>query len=129
MRKEQIRVIVVDDEREFASALIARLSLRQYQVEMATSANEAIGILVAKSFDVAVIDLRMPDIDGLELLAHIKQTTPEIEVIILTGHGSFESGKEGMNGGAFDYLMKPVELNVLLEKIEAAYQQKISKTL
>lgn len=124
-KTNNIRIIVVDDETEFATTLVTRLTLRKYDAKVATSGQEAINILANNVFDVAIIDLRMPDIDGLELLAHIKDETPEVEVIMLTGHGSFSSGREGMEGGAFDYIMKPVDLNVLLEKIESAYSKKI----
>ena len=71
--------------------------------------------------DVLLLDLKMPDLNGLEVLAKVKEDFPSIEVIILTGHGSFEAGKEGMDQGAFDYIMKPVDLSQLITKIEEAY--------
>jgi YesN/AraC family two-component response regulator len=72
--------------------------------------------------DVLILDLKMPDLDGLEVLASLKENYPDLAVIILTGHGSFEAGRQGMELGAYDYIMKPVDLNLLLVKIEDAFQ-------
>ena len=116
-----IKVLVVDDEIEFATTLVARLKLRKYKTTMATSSEQALIAIEKEIPDVLVLDLKMPDVDGMELLAQLKKTNPEIEVIMLTGHGSFETGIEGMKLGAFDYLMKPVDLDVLLNKIKDAF--------
>ncbi len=120
----QIKVLIIDDEVEFATTLAARLKLRNYSTQLATSGEEGLNSLEKEMPDVVVLDLKMPDLDGLEVLAQLKQINPAVETIILTGHGSFEAGMEGMNLGAFDYLMKPVDLNLLLEKIQKAYQKK-----
>lgn len=122
---QEIKVLIVDDEVEFAATLAARLKLRKYSTQMATSGEEGLLAVENDTPDVMVLDLKMPDLDGLEVLAQAKSTHPEVEAIILTGHGSFEAGMEGMNLGAFDYLMKPVDLNHLLDKIQEAYEKKV----
>lgn len=121
----EIKVLIVDDEVEFAATLAARLKLRKYSTQMATSGEEGLLAIENDTPDVMVLDLKMPDLDGLEVLAQVKGTHPEVEAIILTGHGSFEAGMEGMQLGAFDYLMKPVDLNHLLDKIQEAYEKKV----
>jgi len=119
-----IKVLIIDDEVEFATTLAARLKLREYSTQLATSGEEGLISLENNPPDVVVLDLKMPNLDGLEVLAQIKEINPTIETIILTGHGSFEAGEEGMQLGAFDYLMKPVDLNLLLEKIKEAYEKR-----
>lgn len=122
--KDNIKVLIADDEVEFASTLVTRLQLRKFNTAMATSGAEALSAIERDQPDVLLLDLKMPDIDGLEVLAKLKQVYPAIQVIILTGHGSFETGQEGMKLGAYDYVMKPVDLNRLVEKIEAAFKDK-----
>lgn len=118
--KNNIRVLIADDEVEFASTLQTRLSLRKFETSMTTSGKATVTAVEQEQPDVLVLDLKMPDLDGLEVLARVKQSHPDIQVIILTGHGSFEAGREGMELGAFDYLMKPVDLGQLIDKIEEA---------
>jgi len=122
--QSEIKVLIVDDEVEFASTLAARLKLRKFITTTATSGEEGLIAFEKEMPDVLVLDLRMPDLDGLEVLAQAKRINPEIEAIILTGHGSVEAGMEGMELGAFDYLMKPVDLNLLLNKIQEAYAKR-----
>ncbi len=122
--KDNIKVLIADDEIEFASTLVTRLQLRKFNTAMATSGEDALSAIEQDQPDVLLLDLKMPDIDGLEVLAKLKQVYPAIQVIILTGHGSFETGQEGMKLGAYDYVMKPVDLNRLIEKIEAAFKEK-----
>ncbi len=118
--KNNIRVLIADDEVEFASTLQTRLSLRKFETSMTNSGEATVTAVEKDQPDVLVLDLKMPDLDGLEVLARVKQSYPDLQVIILTGHGSFEAGREGMELGAFDYLMKPVDLGQLIEKIEEA---------
>lgn len=113
------KVLVVDDEKDFRKLLIKRLNRKGYLATEAEDGKQSIGMLDKEIFDVALVDLKMPGIDGLELLQFIKENQPEMEVIILTGHGTTESAVEAMKSGAYDYLTKPVdlsELQVLLEK-------------
>lgn len=120
--KDKIRLLVADDEVEFATTLTARLKLRNFEAEVASSGHEALDRIDAENFDVFVLDLKMPDLDGLEVLARLRVNHPDLPVIILTGNGAFEAGKEGMRLGAFDYIMKPVDLTMLTAKIKEAYE-------
>lgn len=122
-----IKVLIADDEIEFASTLVTRLQLRKFQTEMVTTGEAALTAVKEYKPDVLLLDLKMPDLDGLEVLARLKDDYPEVKVIILTGHGSFEVGREGMELGAYDYIMKPVDLNRLIEIIEEAYESKNAK--
>lgn len=120
--QNNLTVLIADDEIEFASTLVARLKLRNFQATMANSGKAALAAIEDEQPDVLILDLKMPDLDGLEVLASLKENYPDLAVIILTGHGSFEAGRQGMELGAYDYIMKPVDLNLLLVKIEDAFQ-------
>jgi two-component system OmpR family response regulator len=122
---ESVRVLLVDDEDDFRTTLANRLRKRKMEVAEAESGRSAINLLKQGTFDVVVLDVRMPGMDGIETLKEIKRIDPQMEVIMLTGHASVESGIEGMRLGAFDYLMKPCEINELLLKIQDAYQRKL----
>jgi DNA-binding response OmpR family regulator len=115
-----IRILIADDEVEFASTLATRLELRGYVTEIANSGEETLEAITRQVPDLLLLDLKMPDLDGLEVLAKLRENYKELKVIILTGHGSFSSGNQGMTLGAFDYIVKPVELSLLLEKITEA---------
>lgn len=122
------RILIVDDEVDFSEALAERLEMRNFEAMTASSAQEAIEkIRAGGTPDVVVLDLKMPGMDGIETLELIKQYDPSIEVILLTGHGSTESGIAGMKRGLFDYLMKPVELKVLVDKINEAATKRASR--
>ena len=121
------KVLLVDDEVEFASALAERLELRNYEVKTANSALEALGLIHGFLPDVVVLDLRIPGMDGIETLKTIKKLDPTIEVIMLTGHGDVKSVEEGMKGGAFEYIMKPVDIGELIAKIEQAKKRRDNK--
>ncbi|OQX21746.1 MAG: two-component system response regulator [Desulfobacteraceae bacterium IS3] len=120
--KDRIRVLLVDDEKEYTKVLTNRLTKRGLEVSKADSGSQAIQILRKEDFDVAVLDLKMEDMDGIEVLKIFKKMDPQLMVIMLTGHGSEQAAKEGMEFGAFDYLTKPCELEELLVKIREAYQ-------
>ncbi|MDL1967761.1 MAG: response regulator [Deltaproteobacteria bacterium] len=124
---EEIRMLLVDDEDDFRTTLANRLKLRKIDIMDAGSGNEAIELIRQKPFDVAVIDVKMPGIDGIETLKQIKQIKPAIEIIMLTGHASIESGMEAMKLGAYDYVMKPCDIDELLVKTGEAYQHKLLK--
>jgi len=123
-QQERIRLLLADDEQEFAATLLARLELRNFEVTAVANGRDAIAAVEKEMPDVMVLDLKMPDLDGLEVLAQLRRKFSELKVIILTGHGSFEAGREGMELGAFDYLMKPVDLNKLIEVVRDAHRQK-----
>lgn len=122
---EGIRLLLVDDEEDFRTTLASRLRKRKLEVWDVEDGLKAVEVVETKPIDVAVVDVKMTGMDGLETLKRIKQINPLIEVIMLTGHASVESGVEGMRLGAFDYLMKPCDINELILKIEDAYQQKL----
>ncbi len=117
---EPAKILIVDDEEEFASTVAERLCLRGYQATAVFSANEALAIIRTAAPDVVLLDLMMPGINGFETLRVIKELTPSIEVIILTGYGGIQGKLQGLEAGAFDYVMKPVDLGVLITKIEMA---------
>jgi len=121
IEKKNLKILIADDEVEFASTIVARLNLRNFTASMANSGKEALAAIAQEPPDVLLLDLKMPDLDGLEVLASLQVSYPELAVIILTGHGSFEAGLKGMELGAYDYIMKPVDLNVLITKIEGAF--------
>jgi len=116
-----IQLLLVDDEKDFVNILSKRFKRRNIDVAKAFSGAEAIQALRGQEFDVAVLDLKMEDMDGIEVLKVLKIMAPRLAVIMLTGHGSAEAAEQGLKLGAFDYLTKPCELDELLEKIMAAY--------
>jgi DNA-binding response OmpR family regulator len=118
--EEPIRVLLVDDEEGFVDVLANRLAWRKIDVTKAYSGSQAIQILRREDFDVAVLDVKMEDMDGIEVLRVFKRMVPEMAVIMLTGHGSETAAREGIEHGASDYLMKPCELEDLMTKIKEA---------
>jgi len=121
---EGLRVLIVDDEDDFRETVVKRLRARKIVAEGASRGTTALEILETQDFDIIVLDVKMPGMDGIETLRNIKKMKPEIEVIMLTGHASVEFGLKGMQLGAFDYVMKPVPLNELLDTISQAYMKK-----
>ena len=121
---ENLRVLVVDDEADFLETIVMRLQRRKIDAYGVDGGKKALEIVENERFDVVVLDVLMPGLDGIETLKLLKKKKPFIEVIILTGHGSVESGLQGMQFGAFDYIMKPADLDELLEKIQQAYERK-----
>ena len=120
-------VLVVDDEVQFVETLNKRLVKRGVKVSAAHSGQEALEALAgsgATRTDVVILDVKMPVMDGLETLTAIKKEHPLIEVIMLTGHATVESAIEGMKLGAFDYLMKPCDLDLLMAKLTEAANKK-----
>lgn len=125
--QERIKLLFVDDEKGFVSVLSKRLSKRGVDVIQAFSGTEGIRAIRKQDFDVALLDLKMEDMDGLEVLKIFKKIYPEMEVIMLTGHGSERAAKEGIEYGAFDYLTKPCELENLLKKVNQAVKKRREK--
>jgi DNA-binding NtrC family response regulator len=120
--KKPIRLLLVDDEKGFLDVLSNRLSRRFIIPTKAYSGTKAIQILRKQDFDVVVLDLKMEDMDGIEVLKVIKRMVPDLPVILLTGHGSQTAAKEGILAGAFDFLTKPCELVELMGKIREAHE-------
>ena len=116
-----IKLLFVDDEKGFVDVLSNRLVRRNIDVTKAYSGLEGIRALRKQDFDVAVLDLKMEDMDGIEVLKIFKKMYDKMEVIMLTGHGSEEAAKDGIAFGAFDYLIKPCDIEDLLAKIRKAF--------
>ena len=121
------RILLVDDEERFRTTLAKRLSERQLEVATVGSGMEAIEEIQRRLYDVIILDIKMPGLDGIETLAEIKKLNPGIEVVLLTGHGTMESAIDGMRKGAYDYLLKPCDIDLLVEKILGAYEIKAKR--
>jgi len=118
------KVLFVDDEIDFLETLLKRMKKRGVDVTGVGSGEQALSFLDTNQVDVVVLDVRMPGMDGIETLREIKKRHPLVEVIMLTGHANLEVAIEGMELGAFDYLMKPMDIDELLYKVEDAYKKK-----
>jgi two-component system response regulator CpxR len=119
-----IKVLLADDEEQFVEMLGQRLEARDFAVTTAFDGDQALEILQDHDIDVVILDVVMPGKSGIETLREIKRIKPLIEVIMLTGHATVETGIEGMKLGAYDYLMKPTDTGELVEKITKAYARK-----
>jgi DNA-binding NtrC family response regulator len=119
-----MRMLLVDDEARFVETLSKRLAARGFEVAQAFSGQEALSRLAADESDVVLLDVRMPGMDGLETLRAIRREHPLVKVILLSGHASINAAVEGMRLGASDYLLKPVDLEDLLAKMESAFEKK-----
>ena len=116
-----IRVLIVDDEERFRATTTAILKKRGFDVTAVGSGLEAIEEIGNREFDVVILDVKMPGMDGNEALRKIKNIKPELEVIMLTGHGTPDSALAGLKEGVFDYLAKPCDIDILTRKIRGAY--------
>jgi DNA-binding NtrC family response regulator len=120
-------IMLVDDEVPFVKTMAKRLIKRNITTITAFSGEEGLEKLKTnQKLDVIVLDVKMPGMDGLETLKEIKKTSPLTEVIMLTGHATMESAIDGMRLGAYDYLMKPSDIDVLVDKVKAAAKKKYS---
>jgi len=119
------KVLIVDDEKEFLALISGRLEARDMEVSTAVSAKEAFKKIDADSYDAVVLDLMMPEIDGLEALKIIKEKNPDLQVILLTGHATVEKGIEAIKHGAMDLIEKPADLSTIIERIKRAKAEKI----
>lgn len=117
-------VLLVDDETEFLETLIKRLKKRNLTALGANSGEQALEVLAQNPIDVVVLDVKMPGMDGISTLKAVKKAKPLVEVIMLTGHANMEVAIEGMELGAFDYLMKPMDIDDLLYKLQDAFKKK-----
>jgi DNA-binding NtrC family response regulator len=121
------RILLVDDEVVFANNMSKLLTRRGYQVKAVNSGDEALRALMDNPFDVMVLDLKMPGMDGIATMHEMRKLALFTEVLILTGHGSIDTALEAIQLGAYDYVTKPVEIAELLSKIEAAFERKTIK--
>lgn len=123
--EEKIKLLFVDDEEKFLKSTTTRLTLRGLEVHEFTNGKDALEASKDIRFDVALLDLKMPGMDGAELLSRLKEKYPRMEVVILTGHGSIESAVKVTQSGAFKFLQKPCELDEIIGVISQAYAKRI----
>lgn len=119
------KILLIDDEVDFLSAMSERMKARDMQVTTASSAKEGLEKVAAGSFDAVILDLAMPEMDGIEALKILKEKNPDLQVILLTGHATIKQGIEAMKLGALDLLEKPADINTLTEKIKTAQARKM----
>lgn len=124
---DKIKVLVVDDEKQFLDSMAERLQMRDFDITKAYEGKTAVELARAKKFDLALLDLKMPGLNGQQVLEILKQEHKFIEVIILTGHGSLESAVECTKLGAFGYLPKPYEFDKLIQTLKDAYEERLKK--
>lgn len=120
----EIRILLVDDEADFVETMTKRFRIRKMPVASAGSGAEALALMDEQDFDVVILDVRMPGMDGLEVLRQIRAKRPLTEVIMLTGHASLDAGMQGMSLGAYDYVLKPADFDELLDKVRRAAERK-----
>ena len=119
-----IKVLLVDDEEDFVTTLSDRIREHRFESDTALNGEQAIELVANQVPDVMVLDLKMPRLDGLEVLRQVKKKHPDIQVIILTGHGSFQDRLAAMSLGVFAFLEKPLDFDKLVRTIKAAYRAK-----
>ena len=124
---EKLRVLLVDDEEEFVTTLAERLELRDIETVIAMDGDNALQIIGAENPPVVVLDVMMPGIGGLDVLQEVMRRHPRTQVILLTGRGSTNDGIKGMRLGAYDYIMKPVKLEALIQTINEAFRASIQE--
>lgn len=120
----EMNCLLVDDEEEFLDIMLKRMRKRKVNVCGVRSGEEALKHLEKEPVDVVALDVKMPGMDGVQTLREIKKGYPKVEVIMLTGHANVEVAIKGMELGAFDYLMKPINIDELIYKLEDAYKKK-----
>ena len=121
---EELKLLLVDDEERFRTTLAKRLKEKNFNVADVGSGLEAIDYVKENPVDIVVLDIKMPGLDGIETLGELKKINSGIEVVLLTGHGTVDTAIEGMKKGAYDYLMKPCEIDHLILKINGAFEVK-----
>lgn len=129
MMTAPIQILIVDDEVRFLQTLARRLTIRDFDVVTATSGPEALDKAQGHALDLAIVDLKMPGMDGEELLVRLKRDHPLVEVIILTGHGSWASKSTCHEAGSYSYLHKPCETEELIEVLREAFQRRVLRRL
>ena len=118
------RLLIVDDEEDLMRTIVNRLNKRNFEATGVLSGEEALETIKKETFDIVVLDVKMPGISGIETLRELKKIDPEIEVILLTGHASVDAAVDGMKLGAYEFLMKPCKIEELIEKIDRAWEVK-----
>ena len=126
---KKIKLLLVDDEENFVNTLAERMNMRDMGSEVAHDGETALEMVKGETPDVMVLDLRMPGIDGVEVLRKVKKAHPQVQVIILTGHGSEQDQEVCMQLGAYEYHKKPVDIDRLVKSIKGAYRQKMEDAM
>jgi len=126
---ENIKVLLVDDEEEFVKSLSERLQMRELKSETAYNGEQALQVVQDELPDVMILDLKMPGIDGLEVLRRVRKAYPSVQVIILTGHGTEKDEEQAKKLGAYAYLQKPADLDTLVQMVKRAYKSKVEASL
>jgi DNA-binding NtrC family response regulator len=124
----KIRVLLVDDEKDFADILAKRLEVRDFNVACVYNGDDAISRIESDEYDVVLLDVLMPGKSGLDILKEMKAIDPLIHIVMLTGHARVDTAIEGMELGAYDYLIKPAETEALIEKIRLAHSHRAAET-
>jgi len=125
--EKQIKLLIVDDDEKFLRTIAERLGLKDFDVTPITEGNQAIEAAKKDKFDLAILDLKMPGMDGMELLKILKDKNKFLEIMILTGHASIDSAVEATKRGAVGYLEKPYKFEKLLELLKEAYKTRLRK--
>ncbi|MGO9567444.1 MAG: response regulator [Desulfomonilaceae bacterium] len=126
---KEFKVLMVDDEEDFVKTLAERMQMRDLDSDVALSGEAALQIVEDQVPDVMVLDLKMPGIDGMEVLRRVRKAYPQVQVVILTGHGSEKDEAEARRLGAFAYLQKPVDIEKLIITLKNAYKKKLEDTM
>ncbi|MBI5248160.1 MAG: response regulator [Desulfomonile tiedjei] len=126
---QEFKVLMVDDEEDFVKTLAERLEMRDVSPDVALSGEQALERVQDDVPDVMVLDLKMPGIDGMEVLRRVRKAYPQVQVVILTGHGSEKDEAEARRLGAFAYLQKPVDMERLIKTLRQAYKQKLETSM
>ncbi len=124
---KKVKVLLVDDEKEFVETLASRLQMRDVEANTVLNGEQALSALEEEEPDVIVLDLRMPGMDGIEVLKKVKESYPNVEIIMLTGHGSEKDEEIARSLGVFNYMKKPVDLKKLMSQIKGAFKQRMGK--
>jgi len=115
-----LRVLFVDDEEELVSAVVERLQLRGIEAQGATTGSDALNLIEETTYDVIAVDVKMPGLGGLEVVQRVKERHPELQMILLSGHGSRDDAEEGRRLGAFDYVEKPINIDIFINILRKA---------
>jgi DNA-binding response OmpR family regulator len=126
---KEFKVLMVDDEEEFVRTLDERVKMRNLESNVALSGEQALEILEKDAPDVMLLDLKMPGMDGMEVLRRAREAYPGVQVVMLTGHGSEKDEAEARRLGVFDYLRKPVPIEKLMKVLKAAYEKKLQESM
>lgn len=117
---DQMRVLLIDDEEELVYTVAERLKIREIHADAVTNGEDGIKMVEDNEYDVVLLDVRMPGLDGIDVMKRIHRLRPDLPVILITGHGSAHYSQSGMEEGAFDYVMKPIHIKDLVKKLQAA---------